>query len=97
MEFGFHSIEDLSNYLDENSALLAKFTEHWLSHTDQAPRVGRAPVPVGITLYYAGALKTTQEERNGNTAAKAFLANNPDLLRQALDAATADIRSAPGN
>ncbi len=97
VEFGFHSIEDLSNYLDENLALLAKFTEHWLSHTDQAPRVGRAPVPVGITLYYAGALKTTQEERNGNTAAKAFLANNPDLLRQALDAATTDIRSAPGN
>jgi putative GTP pyrophosphokinase len=97
VEFGFHSIEDLSNYLDENAALLAKFTEHWLTHTDQAARVGRAPVPVGITLYYAGALKTTQEEHNGNTAVKAFLPSSPDLLRQALDAATASVGSAPGN
>jgi putative GTP pyrophosphokinase len=96
-EFGFRSIEDLSNYLDENSALLAKFTEHWLAATNQAPRDGRAPVPVGITLYYAGALKATQEENNGNTAAKAFLPNNPELLRHALDAAIADIGSSPGN
>jgi ppGpp synthetase/RelA/SpoT-type nucleotidyltranferase len=97
VESGFHSIEDLSNYLDENSALLAKFTEHWLSHTDYAPRVGRASVPVGITLYYVGALKATQGERDGNTAARAFLANNPKLLRQALDAATMDLRSADGS
>jgi GTP pyrophosphokinase len=90
-ELGFHFVEDLSNYLEEKSALLAKFTEHWLSHTDQAPRAGRAPVPVGITLYYAGALKATEEESKGNVAASAFLLNNPELRRLALDAAKADI------
>jgi hypothetical protein len=52
-------------------------------------------VPLGITLYYARPLKTTQEGY-GNTVAEAFLANSPDLLPQALQAATADIRSAPG-
>ena len=97
VESGFHWIEDLSNYLDENSALLAKFTEYWLAHTHQEPGGGRAPVPAGITLYYAAALKTTQEGRNGSTPAKAFLPNNPGLLRQALDAAAADIGSPSGN
>jgi putative GTP pyrophosphokinase len=95
VELGFHFINEFSNYLEANSALLVKFTEHWLSHTDQAPRAGRAPVPAGITLYYAGALKATQGEHSGDTTAKAFTAN-PELRRQALDAAMADIRSAPG-
>jgi putative GTP pyrophosphokinase len=95
VEFGFRSIEDIDNYLEENAALLAKFTEHWLFRTDQAPGERSLAVPAGITLYYARALKTTQEGY-GNTAAEAFLANSPDLLPQALHAATADIRSAPG-
>lgn len=95
VEFGFRSIEDIDNYLEENAALLAKFTEHWLFRTDQAPGERSLAVPAGITLYYARALKSTQEGY-GNTAAEAFLANSPDLLPQALHAATADIRPAPG-
>jgi putative GTP pyrophosphokinase len=96
VELGFHSIEDLSDYLDENSDLLAKFIENWLSLTGQAPRIGRAPVPVGITLYYAGALKYTQELVNGNNAATAYSASSPDLLRQALRAALPESRSSLG-
>jgi putative GTP pyrophosphokinase len=93
MELGFGSIADLDNYLDENWALLARFTGHWLSLTDQTSRAGRTTVPVGITLYYAEMLKTVQEEGDGNTAAKAFLASKPELLRQALVAAAADLEA----
>jgi putative GTP pyrophosphokinase len=95
VELGFPKIEDLSNYLDEHGDLLKKFTEHWLALTDQGPRAGRTPVPVGITLYYAGALKYTQELADGKEAGAAYSANNPDLLRQALRAAAADIGSSP--
>ena len=87
VELGFHSVEDLSNYLDEQGDLLARFAGHWLSRPDQSPRAGRAPVPVGITLYYAGALKHTQELIRGNAAGAAYAANNPDVLMQALRAA----------
>jgi ppGpp synthetase/RelA/SpoT-type nucleotidyltranferase len=86
VELGFHSIEDLSNYLDEQGDLLARFTQRWLSLTDRSPRTG-TPVPAGITLYYAGALKYTQELIKGNMVGAAYSANNPDLLRQALRAA----------
>jgi ppGpp synthetase/RelA/SpoT-type nucleotidyltranferase len=94
-ELGFGSIEDLSKYLDEHRNLLPKFIEHWLALTDQAPRFGRAPVPVGITLYYVGALRYSQALVNGNNAGTTYLANDPSLLRQALVAASADTRSSP--
>lgn len=91
---GFRSIEDLSNYLDENSALLAKFTERWLSDMKQAPQAGRVPISMGITLYYLAALKATREGRIGN---EAYRASKPELLRRYLVEAIADIRPEPGN
>jgi putative GTP pyrophosphokinase len=92
-ELGFRSIEDLSNYLDEHRDLLPKFIEHWLSLTDQAPHLGRAPVPVGITLYYVGALRYSQVLASGSNAGSTYSANDPNLLRQALAAAIKDARS----
>lgn len=88
---GFQSIDDLSNYLDENSALLAKFTERWLSDTKQT-QGGRVSVSKGITLYYLAALKATRDGRIGTDA---FRASRPEVLRQALRTALEDTRPAP--
>lgn len=86
---GFGSIEELRNYLDRHEKLLAKFTERWLALADGRPRADRrVPVPIGITLYYAGALKYAQDMGDGKTTSRGYWSHSPDLLRQALREAT---------
>jgi putative GTP pyrophosphokinase len=94
-ELGFGSIEDLSKYLNENRDLLPKFVEHWLALTDVAPHFGRAPVPVGIALYYVGALKYSQDLVSGDNPGTTYSANDPNLMRQALAEAIANTHSSP--
>lgn len=86
---GFHSIQELSNYLDQHEELLAKFAERWLALADGPARMGRVPVPIGITLYYAGALRHVQDMDEGKAAVRDYWAHSPDLLRQALHEAAA--------
>jgi putative GTP pyrophosphokinase len=83
-ELGFHSIEDLSDYLGQHTALLARFTERWLELSSEAARMWRVPVPIGITLYYVGALRYADELSNGNSPGEAYSTHNPSLMRQAL-------------
>jgi ppGpp synthetase/RelA/SpoT-type nucleotidyltranferase len=71
-DLGFTSIEDLSNYLHSEWELLRRFIDNRLSNTAHAPRNKRVPVPMGITLYYAGLLKHTQEVRQGNDGGVAY-------------------------
>jgi putative GTP pyrophosphokinase len=83
-DLGFRSIEDLSGYLDQHAALLGRFTERWLELSNEAARMWRVPVPMGITLYYAGALRYADELSNGKSPGEAYSAHNPGLMRQAL-------------
>lgn len=89
---GFRSIEDLSSYLDQDAELLARFIEHWLELAYSTERVGPqgrvAPaVPIGITLYYAGALRYAQDPDNGKAAGHGDWEYSSSLLRRALRAA----------
>lgn len=96
-ELGFASVQDLSSYLDRNQELLPKFIEHWLRLTNGGPSRGRVPVsvPIGITLYYLGALKYSQVLADGNEVGTEYAQNDQDLLLHALRAATADVSSPP--
>lgn len=85
---GFHSIQELSNYLGQNEELLARFAERWLALADGLARTGRVPVPIGITLYYAGVLRRAQDMDEGKAAVRGRWAQSPHLLRQALREAT---------
>ena len=93
-ELGFQSIRDVSSYLDARAGLLARFIKQWLSRTEQTPRLGRVPVPVGIALYYAGALRYAEESEAG-AAGDGYAGTSADLLREALRAARSDTGS-PG-
>lgn len=92
---GFRSIEDLSSYIDQNAELLARFIEHWLALAYSTERVGRqgrvAPaVPIGITLYYAGALRYAQDPDDGKVAGHGDWEYSSNLLRRALRAAMSE-------
>lgn len=87
---GFQSIEDLSNYLEQHGELLARFAERWLALADGVGRTGRVAVPIGITLYYAGALRYAQGMDDGKTAGQAYWPHQPELLRAALREALPD-------
>lgn len=85
---GFPSIQELSNYLDQNEELLARFAQRWLALADGLTRTGRVPVPIGITLYYADVLRRAQDMDEGKAAVRGHWAHSPHLLRQALHEAT---------
>jgi putative GTP pyrophosphokinase len=92
---GFQSVEELSEYLGENRPLLEKFIGRWLSLTEHAPRGGRASVPVGITLYYAGMLRYTQGLLEGKEVSDAYPSINTALLVDTLVTATEDAAVPP--
>lgn len=86
---GFRSIEALSSYLEQNAELLARFIEQWAALAYSTERTGRqgrvAPaVPIGITLYYAGALRYAQDPDNAQVAGHGDWEYSSNLLRQAL-------------
>jgi putative GTP pyrophosphokinase len=86
---GFHSVEDLSNYLDGQRDLLENFFNQWLSLMD-TPRSGRTPVPLGVTLYYLEMLKYAQDLLAGNEEGAPHSGIGSDLLMQSLRAAMGD-------
>jgi putative GTP pyrophosphokinase len=91
---GFRSIEELNGYLEQNTELLAAFTERWLALSGSADRVGRSgqrvPVPIGIALYYACALRYAQDSENGKMPqpGQGDWEYNSALLRRALREST---------
>jgi putative GTP pyrophosphokinase len=89
---GFYAIEDLSNYLEQHRKLLGTFARRWLALADGVTRPSRIPVPIGITLYYAGALRYAQDMADGKPVPRGYRAHQPDLLRQALREAEDDSR-----
>jgi putative GTP pyrophosphokinase len=90
---GFRSIEDLSNYLSEHLDLLRGFIAERLSLMRHTPRIGRTPVPRGITLHYLGLLRYAQYLQAGNPAAAdpTYPGTSPESLLQSLRAATATL------
>ena len=86
-DLDFTSIEDLSNYLDHEWDVLGRFVDNRLSNMAHAPRNKRVPVPVGITLYYAGLLRHAQELRRGNKGIAAYSGVSADSLRSSLESA----------
>jgi putative GTP pyrophosphokinase len=97
VRLGFGSVQELSEYLGEHQRLLEKFIGRWLSLTEHAPRGGRAAVPVGIILYYAGMLRYTQGLLEGKEVSDAYPSINTASLVDTLVTATDDaaVRPAP--
>ena len=91
-EQGFRSVQDLSDYLNDNQELLPEFIKRCLKSADQMPSIGRAPVPVpvGITLWYLGKLKFAENL----LAAPAISAGNSNSDQDRLRQALRDARSA---
>jgi ppGpp synthetase/RelA/SpoT-type nucleotidyltranferase len=89
-ELGFRVVQDVSTYLDDNRELLGRFVENWLKLTAEGPSRGRAPVPVpvGITLYYLGALRYAQALASGAEPGTEYARNDQALLRRALSVAS---------
>ncbi len=88
---GFSAVQDVSSYLDDNREQLPKFTRQWLRLTNESLARSRIPVrvPIGITLYYLGALKYSQALGDENELVTEY-AQNKGLLQRALDAALAE-------
>jgi GTP pyrophosphokinase len=95
-DLGFRSIDDLSSYLDKNADLFGRFIGQWLGLLYRPDRVGRpgrvvAPaMPVGITLYYAGAFRYAQDPGTVNEAGRRYWEYSAKQLDQALRPARPD-------
>ena len=96
VEVGFHSIEELSNYIRTQWDLLRRFTDQRLSLIAPAPRTGRAPVPIGITLYYVGMLKHAQDLSTGNEGGTAYSGISAESLLHSLSTAMKGTEPLPG-
>jgi putative GTP pyrophosphokinase len=93
---GFHSIEDLSNFINKNRDALERFTLDRLRLIEHKPRVGRVLVPVGVTLHYVGMFKSAQELRAGNDLIQAYAGISHESLLQSLWVATNGTGPLPG-
>jgi ppGpp synthetase/RelA/SpoT-type nucleotidyltranferase len=93
---GFHSIEDLSNYISKNRDVLEGFTLDRLRLIEHKPRVGRVPVPAGVALHYVGMLKSAQELQAGNNLIQAYAGISHESLLQSLRVAANGTKSHPG-
>jgi putative GTP pyrophosphokinase len=96
VELDFASIEDLSNYLHSEWEVLRRFVNNRLSNMTHAPRNKRVPVPVGITLYYAGLVRHAQEVQKGNKGSAAYSGISIDSLRSSLESAMTGSDPLPG-
>jgi GTP pyrophosphokinase len=95
VELGFHSIEELSNYLDTQWDLLGRFTAQRLSLIGYRTRSVRAPVPIGIALYYAGMLRHAQDLSTGDERGTAYAGISSDSLLHSLRTALEEGNSSP--
>jgi ppGpp synthetase/RelA/SpoT-type nucleotidyltranferase len=95
-ELGFASIEELGSYLDKEWEMLKKFIHDRLAHIERAPRSKQPPVPMGITLYYAGLLKHAQEVQAGNNGCSAYSGISTDSLMRSLESAKGGGEPLPG-
>jgi len=90
VDLDFTSIEELSNYLNSEWEVLKRFVDNRLSNMAHVPRNKRVPVPMGVTLYYAGLLRHAQEVREGNKGSAVYSGISTDSLRSSLESAMAD-------
>jgi putative GTP pyrophosphokinase len=96
VELGFHSIEELSNYISTQWELLKSFTEQRLSLIRDMPRRTRPQVPTGIAVYYAGMLRHAQDLSTGNEGGSAYSGISADSLLHSLTVAMAGGEPLPG-
>ena len=93
---GFHSIKDLSTFLNEQESLLKEFAHKWLDLTIPKPTGGAniRVVPRGITFYYIGLFKYAQKLlRNEPYKGVSFENISDDFLKEALKAAERELRN----
>lgn len=93
---GFASIEELSNYLDQEWELLKSFVNALLSRMEHTPRNKRLPLPMGIGLYYVVLLRRAEELRSGNDEGSVNSGIGADFLLRSLESAESGSEPLPG-
>jgi putative GTP pyrophosphokinase len=83
---GFHLIEDLGSYVDEQSDLLKRFVQQRLLLIE-SPRRRRRTVPRGITFYYLGMLRYAQNLLAGTEEESTYPGISDSSLRLSLRSA----------
>lgn len=95
IELGFANIAELSDYLDREWEVLKRFIHDRLSPMSPT-RSMRPPVPMGISLYYAGLLRHAQEVEAGNNGGLTYSGIRIDSLQRSLAAAKSGGEPLPG-